>query len=390
MAKIEFSANPSCLPKRPRSSPPLGRDETRNSVDYISQLPDAIILHIFAFLTSEDAVRTSVLSKRWRSTWTANPHISFSMPARHHRHSNMMLERFMAFMDAVLLLCTAIKVKSFIFAVDRGLDSAIAPTIDRWLDFAVGHDLEELTLRKDNIYALSQFFFRCTTLVSSHLSRCRFSKIATVNWSSLKRLHIEDAELEDDTMMQVLRGSPALEFLHLDYCVGFHRIIVESRCLRELVIDCHGFHHAQVPILKISAPHLLKLRLLGDYCETDFEGELGEYKLDEASSLVEAELNFEIQIFENDKAKVCVDIVKGLLERPHHVTTLVIGSWCLQVLSIMEAREVFLPSLECRYLMFHVAVDHFGVHSIVKILESSPRLEKLFLQMTCTPGSNIR
>ncbi|KAI6705001.1 hypothetical protein NL676_007963 [Syzygium grande] len=82
------------------------------------------------------------------------------------------------------------------------------------------------------------------------------------------------------------------------------------------------------------------------------------------------------------------DLVKGLLKRLHHVTKLVMGSWCLQVLSLMEAREVFLPSLECRHLILIGAADHEGVpEAIAKILESTRRLEKLFLQMTCTPNS---
>ncbi|GMN64166.1 hypothetical protein TIFTF001_033232 [Ficus carica] len=44
----------------------------------ISELPDAIILHILSFLPTLDAVRMSVLSKRWRSMWTLVPVLDFS------------------------------------------------------------------------------------------------------------------------------------------------------------------------------------------------------------------------------------------------------------------------------------------------------------------------
>ncbi|KAF8029671.1 hypothetical protein BT93_E2178 [Corymbia citriodora subsp. variegata] len=389
MVRIEFSANQTHLPRwpQPRPPPPSGQDETRYSVDYISQLPDTIILHIFSFLTTKDAIRTSVLSKRWRSTWTANAHTSFFMP---YCDSRRMFRNFMAFMDAVLLRYTAIKVKSFHFdapfanfqelSIDGWLQSAIRPTIDRWLHFAVGHDVEEvsMTLFEDNIYVLPQFLFDCTTLVSFHLSCCCFTMIGVVNWYSLKRLHIENAELEDDAMMRVLSGCPVLEFFELKGCWGLEHIKVESRALRELVIDSHNFRHGQHATLEMYTPHLLKLHLLGKSIG-------GEFKLDEVSSLVEAELNFEISTFEYNIVKTYDDLVKGLLEKLHHVTRLVIGTWCLKVLSFVEERGMFLPSLECQHLTFPVATDHEGIAGTEKILESSPRLEKLILQMTDMP-----
>ncbi|KAF7846717.1 hypothetical protein BT93_L3862 [Corymbia citriodora subsp. variegata] len=151
--------------------------------------------------------------------------------------------------------------------------------------------------------------------------------------------------------------------------------MVESKSCRELMIDSHEFCHGQGSMLKISAPHLLKLRLLGN-------SEGGEFRLDEVSSLIEAELNFDME-----KVEAYGDLVKGLLKRLRHVPKLVMGSWCLQVLSLMEAREVFLESLECRHLILLSAADREGVPVIAKILESTPHLEKLFLQMTCMPNS---
>ncbi|KAF8036731.1 hypothetical protein BT93_C2444 [Corymbia citriodora subsp. variegata] len=389
MARIEFSANPTHLPRHPRPPPPSDRDETQNSsVDYISELPVAIILHIFSFLTTKDAIKTSVLSKQWRSIWTANPHISFSMPSCDNR---TMFRTSMAIVDAVLLRCTAIKVKSFLFYAPHlysfiesshngWLRSVVRPTIDRWLRFAVEHDIEEvsMTLRNNNIYAMPQFFFHCTTLVSFHVSRCSFSTMGAVNWFSLKRLRIDDAKLEDNVIMRVLKGCPVLEFFELKGCWGFEHIKIESRGLRELVIDSPKFVHDQDSVLKISAPHLLKLRILGNSVK-------GNFKVEKVSSLIEAELNF-IKTYEISQVQAHCDLVNGLLQSMHHVTKLVMGSWCFQVLSLTEAKGLFLPSLECLHLMFPVAVDHEGAPVIAKILESSPRLEKLILQMTCTPS----
>ncbi|XP_056165210.1 putative F-box/LRR-repeat protein At5g02700 [Syzygium oleosum] len=349
------------------------------AMDYISQLSDDLILHIFSFLDHKRIHQNQCIVQAWHSTWTSNPYITLSLPAGSRR------KNFIAFMDKVLLSCTAINVKRFLF--DAPFHASMQSSIDRWLHFAVRHDLEEVSMTlhswRFDIYALPQFLFLCTTLASFHVSRCCFSMIGAVNCSSLKRLHIEHAELREDVMMRVLSGSPVLEFLELKCCWGFMHIMIESRGLRELVIDSHEFRRVHNQILRISAPHLLKLHQLGDFWG-------GEFELDGVSSLVEAELNFNVEIFTINHFKAHGDLVKGLLQRLHHVTKLVMGSLHLQVLSLMEAKEVFLPSLECRHLKFLVAADHEGVPGIAKILESSPHLEKLFLQMTCTPSAVTR
>ncbi|MFS7946259.1 putative F-box domain, leucine-rich repeat domain superfamily, F-box-like domain superfamily [Helianthus anomalus] len=46
--------------------------------DRLSVLPDDLILKILSFVDLKDAIRTSVLSPRWRSVWTWIPCLSFS------------------------------------------------------------------------------------------------------------------------------------------------------------------------------------------------------------------------------------------------------------------------------------------------------------------------
>ncbi|KAJ0914707.1 putative F-box domain, leucine-rich repeat domain superfamily, F-box-like domain superfamily [Helianthus annuus] len=46
--------------------------------DRLSALSDDLILKILSFVSLKDAVRTSVLSHRWRHLWTSIPHLSFS------------------------------------------------------------------------------------------------------------------------------------------------------------------------------------------------------------------------------------------------------------------------------------------------------------------------
>ncbi|KAK2631665.1 hypothetical protein EUGRSUZ_L02613 [Eucalyptus grandis] len=357
--------------------PSSNQDETQNTVDYISQLPDAIILHIFSFMTTKDTIKTSVLSKRWRSTWTSNQYMSFSLPPGSSQKS----KGFINFVDSVVSRCTAIKAKRFLF--DAPCLASMQSSLDRWLQFAIEHGIEEVSVslhyRRHKVYVLPRILFCCTTLVSLRVSQCCFSVFGTVNWCSLKTLRIEHAELNDDGMVRVLSGSPVLEFLELKSCLGVKHIVIESKSCKELVIDSHEFGDDEGLTLKISAPHLLKLRLLGN-------SQGGEFRLDEVASLIEAELNFDMEGFAADDG----DLVRGLLKRLHHVPKLVMGNWCLQVLWLMEARDIFLPPLECRHLILLSTAGHKRVpEAIAKILESTRLLEKLFIQMTCTPNSAI-
>ncbi|CAF2100552.1 unnamed protein product [Brassica napus] len=50
-----------------------------NDVDWISNLPDDVLLVILSRLSTEEAVRTSVMSKRWEHVWKHIPHLILDM-----------------------------------------------------------------------------------------------------------------------------------------------------------------------------------------------------------------------------------------------------------------------------------------------------------------------
>ncbi|KAF3582166.1 hypothetical protein Bca4012_033299 [Brassica carinata] len=51
--------------------------------DRISELPEALLLHILSYVPTKDVIATSVLSKRWRSLWKMVPKLEFEFDMEH-------------------------------------------------------------------------------------------------------------------------------------------------------------------------------------------------------------------------------------------------------------------------------------------------------------------
>ncbi|KAK2633040.1 hypothetical protein EUGRSUZ_L00690 [Eucalyptus grandis] len=272
-----------------RPSPPLSPG------DLISALPDAVIHHIFSFLPLKDVIKTSVLSKRWRCTWTSTTHLAFNgVRPRNHDASSF---DFPSLVDSVLRQCTSPTVKKF-HVTDLQYHEDDRPKVDRWLHFAAGRRAEDLCLslitEMRPMYILPPSLYCWSWLVRLEVSLCRFSWDLTVSWPCLKVLSMEYAKLSDDFLRRILRGSPVLESLEL-----------------------WQYWHIKN---KIWAPHLLSLRVSGMWKRRIFT-------LDDVSS----DLVFSIRTFSPGDKSMCYDVMKELFEKVHRVPIITIGGWCLKV-----------------------------------------------------------
>ncbi|XP_021661035.2 putative F-box/LRR-repeat protein At3g18150 isoform X2 [Hevea brasiliensis] len=320
--------------------------------DRISSLPDELLCHILSFLPSTlQAMRTSVLSKRWRRLWTHVPNITFPfkfVPLVFYYDLKEYRQRAAVLIDNTLKPYSASKIKKFCIQFSADL-IGLGPRMDSWVRFAVERDVEDLTLefsfdktiRRLDIkgltgYWLPQFFYQNSWLRNLKTDFCEFEPDGRVLWSSLKDLSIGHAILTDEVMQNILDGTPVLESLKLVTCNGIHRLDLSLNShLKELVVihQAAPYVNDDDTVLEIAGPHLKSLVIMGFWF-------MKKCKLMNMSSLIKATLDFEVgkslHVRRNDFLEKSRNIVEEYLRNVDHARELKLGSWCIQFYAVSD------------------------------------------------------
>jgi hypothetical protein len=177
-------------------------------------LHEVFLRHILSFLPIKDAVRTSVLSRRWEFLWTSNPNLNFGepMPAKRTLLTN--------FVERVLYLRDLSDIKEFVLDFDVQSDAC---RVKSWITAAVRRNVQILNIRLWDLrgqFSLPRCVFTCETLTSFFLDmRCILKVPPLICFSNLKVLSIENVTFSDDyTTQQLLSGLPVLECLYFKKC----------------------------------------------------------------------------------------------------------------------------------------------------------------------------
>ncbi|OMO65102.1 hypothetical protein COLO4_31580 [Corchorus olitorius] len=342
--------------------------------DYFSRLPDSIIIdEILSRLPTKDAVKTGVLSTRWKHLWTCNPNLSFGLFGIRDDQG------YASFVNKTLSLHSSDKVRKFSLCCFHDIFDG------KWLRFAISHYVEYLTLElinrtrrfpynKDCIrYKIPQDLYAHSSLTKLRTNFCDHAPKAEVSWTSLKVLYIGEASLTEDTLQRILAGTPLLERLELRECWGVDSIQVSSTsALKELVItewlDQRRRHALNT--LEISIPGVKSLELYGNW-ET-------KCLLLDAPSLVEAHLN-EFSLDKKGDVQEYAAMVKEMLLRVTFVSKLSVGPMFLRTKS--ACNSIFLNSastnLEELYIYLFHDEDGFDEGNLIEEEDYWSSLEHL-------------
>lgn len=194
----------------------LSRRNRKGDRDRISELPDSVLLHIMSFMETEDAVRTCVLSKRWKDLCKRLTSLTF-----YNRHSR----------DCQVENCK--KFKSWVLSSRDHSYSLLNLTIKSWIEaevlysvmqYALSHNVQQLKLNI-NASFIPKFeslplILSCQSLTSLELSYGMWDPHfrRSLTSPSVKSLHL-----------------PALESLHLAH---FNFAASHNNCA-EPFSNCH-------------------------------------------------------------------------------------------------------------------------------------------------------
>ncbi|ESQ56201.1 hypothetical protein EUTSA_v10026908mg [Eutrema salsugineum] len=308
--------------------------------DFISSMPDEILHQILSFIPTSCAIRTSVLSRRWRHVWCETTSLYIEDLKATAQEINQTLTYF-----------TAPKIMSFHLSLCRY--NHFATKIDRWIEFAISHSVQKLSLNlngRKKTYNFPECFYLCSSIKQLSVETGYMYMIPTciVSWQSLRNLSLRGCRLRVKPFAKIISGCPNLESLAF-----------KSLSLARLEID-HTSYSPQGPT-EIVAPHILYLRLKSS--EKTFT-------LADVSSLTEANLDIHINIVFSSKA----DFLQ--LAKLHNVKRLTVGATFLQILSHAELGGVHFEVLKVQTLIVKTNFVRSVIPGLARLLQNSPDLKE--------------
>ncbi|XP_074271560.1 putative F-box/LRR-repeat protein At3g58880 [Silene latifolia] len=221
-----------------KSSMKLGEDvkdqRSKRHLDKISNLPDELLALILSFLPTWNAVRTSILSRRWRYLFTLTDCLSFNdapfikyegggikeiEPARK--------KRFKEFVYEVLRVHKMSPIRKFSLVCRAIYDKSHFNT---WVKHAIQRGVQKVRYQVNNengLCGLSDDLVMCKTLVNLKVrgNPNHAMKIPLSSWlPSLKILHLHRIRFVDyHSMERLLSSCEFLEELILKCCAFWAR-----------------------------------------------------------------------------------------------------------------------------------------------------------------------
>lgn len=236
-----------------------------NAGDFISRLPDAILMTIISLLPTKDGGRTQVFSRRWRPLWRSAPlNLEVSAPIPGAPASSVPPS-----VVSQIISQHHGPVRRFYFHCPRGDFYAQAGS---WFHSLALAKIHEINVRNVSLPA-SALRSASSTLAVAQICQCDFPGegiVPAMNFRVLKQLTLAFLYISVDFFHGLLSGCHALESLYLDGVCVSGRLRVSSPTLKSMSIGLHDSAHGLAEVVIEDAPSLE--RLLLPHADGEVEG----------------------------------------------------------------------------------------------------------------------
>ncbi|PWA76895.1 F-box domain, FBD domain, Leucine-rich repeat domain, L domain-like protein [Artemisia annua] len=374
--------------KRSKRAKPSNNE---NGVDFISNMPDPILQLILQGLpTTEEVVRTSVLSKRWRYLWTSIPHFPFidldvSRGPKNPNKLALQKKKFKEFVSWVLENQT-IDLDNFRLS---SYNHYMQSTILRWVDAAVMRKVKrlDLTFFTRGLYE-DIIMPHCHSLESLRLflyTRSHLEFPDGMCFPALRFLELNNVVIAKlDLVERFSEICPLLEELCLIDCFITNRRVGDTLSISCPKLKTLRIHKQRKRVcgwgiyyfgLKVSCPELVFFECVGLAVQNHFI-------LENVDSLKKAVI-LPHCILQNKVSSELGDTICELLAGIAHVESLSLNHFIIRCMD--AARDPIrdfptsLPNL--KKLEITTTIDAFTLNVIIRIIKCSPILESLHLNI---------
>ncbi|CAA7027701.1 unnamed protein product [Microthlaspi erraticum] len=354
--------------------------------DLISKLPDSLISQILLYLRTKEAVRTSVLSKRWKSVWRLIPGLDLD---------SSLFPNYCAFVSFVERLLGFYREeksclhKLELFIVQDWKIGNDQHRIARWIDFVATRKLEHLHVG----FRLAKLMWRevmplslyvCETLLHLTLYHVSLGSFKSVSLPRLKTMQLGENVYVNEASLELLISScPVLEDLS----------IVRRP-------------DDNVKVLRVHSQSLTRLHIELEFCVADdeVEGSVEDFDDENSGILIDAP-RLKYLTFENEHSpskiisnpgsltkvrilgefRLCTESTNEVdLQKRYMVRNFFTSISGVRVMNIscdaFQLIDNIMPSPQfCKLSRLEAELKLWSLGSVPKILASCPNLRSLVL-----------
>ncbi|XP_021284749.1 F-box/FBD/LRR-repeat protein At1g13570-like [Herrania umbratica] len=321
--------------------------KTEAELDKISNLPGHVIDQILSHLPIRDAVRTSVLSRKWRYKWATIPYLVFDNQCLNvsSQDQTFIKNKLVNIIDHVLLLHKGPLHK---FKLSHR-DLLGVTDIDRWILCLSRSSIKEFILEiwKGQRYKPPSCLFNCQNLIHLELFNCLLKPPLTFKgFKNLRSLDLQHITIIQNVFENLISSCPLLERLTL--------------------MNFTGVTH-----LNIDAPNLQFFDIGGIFDDVSFQNTVH-------LALVSIGLYVNIDNEENNAEENSSKLLRFFVNLPH-IRRLEVQSYFLKYLAIGSVpSRLPNPCVDLNYLSIRIDFEDLEENIAAQcLLRSCPNLQEL-------------